>query len=354
MRGRLIGAPDSSPALGPPRSRVAPGPARSSVPAVLLEGDAPAGWSPPVPEPGWSPASPGPRWSAALRWSPANTGPRSVALPSLGHVVQAPVVVEVAQLRAAQELRLLARREADQVLLHRLRLALEVLGEPLEDLGDGQLLRGRVDAVARAVVDEGAHLLVKLGLELLGGEGLVAQRGAAHRGAVDGRVQARVLELTAQDLVLDVVQRQVLVLAVRAVRPHRDEALVEDRVEPERPVELADALQRVMIDHPLDAEGVVGVDPEGEALRLAPAAELGRRHRDQAGEVGVEAGAVLLQLGVVEAAVANAGAQDLAPGRMRVVERAGRGLREGARPQRGRAGEEQREGEGDGPSERTH
>jgi len=148
-------------------------------------------------------------------------------------------------------------------------VAFEVGLEPVEDLGDFEALLVGVEAVQLRVGEPGADLLVELLVEGGGGEGLGAQRGAALGGAVDGGVDARVLETLAQDLVLDVVQAELVVLAVGVQAGQVDELAIPDAVQ-ER-ADVADAVQRVVVDDQPDRVGVVGVGPEGEALVAGPA-----------------------------------------------------------------------------------
>src|SRR5712692_5123724 len=178
-------------------------------------------------------------------------------------VVQAPVVDVVDDLVVGdppQGEPGVLRHEAEHaatVLLGAAGLAREVLGVYLEDARD--------EDAARVVVDAQVPLP---GQELLGGGaqrlaqalsfvGRRPHRRAAVRAAVDGEVDARLGELPAQDLVLDVVQaeraaaRDVLAALEElagARLPHRgDRILGEDGVQGER---------------------VVGVEPVGEAVLL--------------------------------------------------------------------------------------
>src|SRR6185369_8650513 len=95
------------------------------------------------------------------------------------------------------------------------------------------------------------------------------ERRTADRRAVDREVNARLLELAPQDLVLDVVERY---LAAGRPPAHR------------RPdaVDLPDAISRlecqpgssnrVVIDDRAERERVVGVDPERQPLLARPRA----------------------------------------------------------------------------------
>src|SRR5882724_6334879 len=147
----------------------------------------------------------------------ASTGrPRIVALRrSLGGVVQLPAVVVVFKLHVAaiaagrRELLGLVRR---QVLAEECNFAagplVEVLAEPVEDLGDvgDQPVAVLLQAYPMGAGEELAGLVVQLLVELGAGIGLGADRRAALGGAVDREVDARVVESGPDAVVLDVVQ----------------------------------------------------------------------------------------------------------------------------------------------------
>ncbi len=84
----------------------------------------------------------------------------------------------------------------------------EVAGIPRENLREACSLGGGVELVARAVAEEELRLIVELGLESGCFVGRGAEDGAGAGGADEGKVGAGVLELDADGLMLDLVERQ--------------------------------------------------------------------------------------------------------------------------------------------------
>ena len=82
----------------------------------------------------------------------------------------------------------------------------EVLLEPIENGGEVEGVVLRVEAVAGGIGEEGAGLFFELGIELSCLEGFVEKVGAADGRAVDGEMDARVVEGGAQQVVFDVVE----------------------------------------------------------------------------------------------------------------------------------------------------
>src|SRR5215470_647811 len=172
--------------------------------------------------------------------------------------------------------------------------ALPVLAEPVEDLRNFQRAPRGVEAVARAVGEEPARLVLELRVEPLGHVRLLAQHRTTDGGTVDGEVHARLVVRTraAEGVVLDAIER-------RLASEQREEAVLEGVAEdlaevPDRP-DIRIARQDL-----LDREGVVGVDQERDLLRLGPAVELGLADPRQAVEVGLELRALLRELRVAD------------------------------------------------------
>ena len=123
-------------------------------------------------------------------------------------------------------------------------------------------------------------------IELIGGIGPVAELGAGHGSAVDGKVDAGFVKFRADDAVLDVVE-------VVSGLFNLDEFDIPDRIDKGDAVfDILDAGYRVMIYDQFDGECIIGVDPVGELLIPAPVFVVGVAAFQQV-EVSVEAAAVL-------------------------------------------------------------
>ena len=205
----------------------------------------------------------------------------------------------------------------------------EVLGVPVEDSRDFESAGRRVPTVAAAVGQEAGDLLVQLRLQPGRRVRFLAQHRAAHRGAVEREVDARVVVAAAraQLAVLDVVERQ------RGAQQRHEAALpgaLQERAQ------LADGGQpRVARQHQLDRERVVGVDQERLALCRREGVEGGGADGRQRGEIGPQRGpvgrhgAIAQPRGATAVEQQHMAAQQRGPGCMRMVER-----RVGARPAR--------------------
>jgi hypothetical protein len=111
--------------------------------------------------------------------------------------------------------------------------------------------------------------LVELRLERLGAVRLRRERRTADRRAVDREVNARLLELAPQDLVLDVVERH---LAAGRPPAHRRPHAVDLPDAVARLERQPRCANRIVIDDRAERERVVGVDPEREPLLARPRA----------------------------------------------------------------------------------
>src|SRR5438477_822632 len=252
-------------------------------------------------------------------------------------VVQRPVVIEEADLRRLRAHRLAiggAVREEVGVLgerrFHRgisLVALLEILAVPVEDLRDLEPLGLRIVAVAGAVREEAPQAVLELRVELVGGEGFVAQHRAADRGAHHRDVHARIVvdAVLAQRLVLDEIE-------VRRLAEEREELVLPRGRRVEEAAEVADRLDvGVARENLLDRERVVGVDEEGLLLGLRPRVEFGLRHLLVFVEHGLEPRVVAAQARVVDARrvavldVLHVLLEQRVPRRVGVVEGEGRG-----------------------------
>ena len=159
---------------------------------------------------------------------------------------------------------------------------------------------GEVGRVGHEVGDP----LVELPVDRFALVGLRDQRRAAAGGAVHGEVDARVAH-GADDLVLDLVLRakrpghravgsreHVLDLPHRVLRPSRSPV-------PKAP-EAAGGRNGVVLDHPLQHAGVVGVDPERQPLPSRCGLQRRRLRGRQQLEVGGQPGRALVALGQPE------------------------------------------------------
>ncbi len=181
------------------------------------------------------------------------------------------------------------------------------------------MLLGEV-TVLRPVPEEAAAG----GLQGLGqagtGPGLGAQFGAASRSTIEGEMDSRVREQRPQNAVLDVVEGESAGIAATRIEVRQgNEAPLEDRFA-QRPSphrdDFPDAFQRQMVEHQRDRPGVVGVDPESEAVLPGPGREGRGRCRRQVLQVCVESRALGSQTVIVDATALDVGAEQLAPGAM--------------------------------------
>src|SRR5262245_47661904 len=173
------------------------------------------------------------------------------------HVVQRPVVAEESDARRSflREGRGIRRSEPDDhaahgaLFLHRAtgcerRETLhEVLAVPIEDARDAQ--RVAVDAQSFRAREIAPRRLVELRVERLGAVRLRRKRRTADRRTVDCEVNARLLELAPQDLVLDVVERH---LAAGRPPAHRRPDAVDLADAVSRPERQPGSSNRVVID----------------------------------------------------------------------------------------------------------
>src|SRR5882672_10867589 len=156
--------------------------------------------------------------------------------------------------------------------LHAAGVAREVVLEPVEDLRDDDLGGLLVEAIALGIGEPARDERVELFVESFRDERLGEDRRTAARSAVERGVDTGVLELRAEDPVLDVVQRELAVTGLREEATERDELLIPDSGLAVG--EVLDARHRIRVDDAPDRVGVVGVDPVGELLLAFPAREL--------------------------------------------------------------------------------
>ena len=129
-----------------------------------------------------------------------------------GRVVQAPVVDVVDHLVVGQilvrhvEMLRDKAQHTETVVLRRPLRAGEILRVHLEEARDMDAARRVVDATVAFVGEELARCRTQRAPQSVAGVRRRTQRGTAVRAAVDGEVDARLGELAAQDLVLDVVE----------------------------------------------------------------------------------------------------------------------------------------------------
>jgi hypothetical protein len=179
--------------------------------------------------------------------------------------------------------------------------------EPLEDRGQSDFGPPRTltgngfepEALVRTR-EEPASREVELLVESIRRVRRRSQIRAGERRADDREVNAGLVELLAQDLVLDIVERI---------------ALSPDGPAPELPAprNVANALKvRVPGENELDRVGVVRVDPEGDLAALRECRRVRAREREQ---VAIQVGLVRLKARVVDATLGHEGReQPVEPG----------------------------------------
>src|SRR4051812_39890229 len=168
---------------------------------------------------------------------------------------------------------------------------------PAQDRRDQDLVREAVGAIEVPVIDELDLDLGELFLETLRRVSLAAQAAAADGAAAEREEQPRILE-PGQDRLLDLVERQ------------RASGSTE-RGPIEGAGDLFDgALQRIVVDHRLQHERVVGVHPERFLLPWRPSL-VGRGGHVERGDVAIETAALRFQRSVVDEAVTHVDVEDL-------------------------------------------
>lgn len=161
-----------------------------------------------------------------------------------------------------------------------------VFPEPHKDLRDPHGSVGPVDLQPHAAGQPALALILQLLVELCTRERFATQRRTAHGGADEGGVDAGLVVLAAQNLVLDPVKGELL--------PHQRVA-----VELPHAGDVLDAgPDRIVLNDRAQGEGVVGVDQQGDLIGLRPGGEALRRQRGQVLEVAIQLGRIALQ-GVV-------------------------------------------------------
>ena len=120
------------------------------------------------------------------------------------------------------------------------------------------------------MIDIGACGGVQRGPEARAAPGPQRQVGAAERGAVDRIVDARIGPALAQDLMFDVVQRQ-----VDAADP--GDGLLPRPRDQQGGADVADRPHRPGVDHHADGQGIVEIGPIGELLGPGQAQRVQRR-----------------------------------------------------------------------------
>src|SRR3982750_868291 len=168
---------------------------------------------------------------------------------------------------------------------------------PAQDRRDEDLVREAVGSIEVPVGDELDLDLGELFLETLRGVGLAAQAAAADGAAAEREEQPRILE-PGQDRLLDLVER------------HRASGRTEG-VAIEGTGDLLDGgLQRIVVDHRLQHERVVGVHPEGDLLPVRPPLVSRRRHVERR-DVAIETAALAFERAIVDEAVTHVDIEDL-------------------------------------------
>ena len=206
--------------------------------------------------------------------------------------IQRPVVVEVIRLCAGIDLNFTV---AVDVVRNALRMALEISAVPFHQFR--HFRRVGADVIAHLAVEKVDGLVFELGFEGGGFKGFVAKLGAAHRGAHEGKVDTRLVEFLADDGVFDVVE--VVGLAFDFYKFNVPGGV--DAVN--AAAEVFDRFHRIIADDEADGEGVVRVNPIGEALVGVPVF-LVRVVTFQDGEVFVKRRAVGDEALVIHHAVA--------------------------------------------------
>lgn len=138
----------------------------------------------------------------------------------------------------------------------------EVGAEPIKNRRQKKLLWR--DFVFRFVQQEVLRLLFQLKLQVPGDEGLVPQFRAAFRSTIDGKMNAWLIELLAQNFMFDGVQIEID--AAKLEKFDVPGRIDEWHVSPQ----IFDALHRVIVEDELNGEGVVGIYPVGQLLPFAP------------------------------------------------------------------------------------
>jgi hypothetical protein len=145
---------------------------------------------------------------------------------------------------------------------------------------------------------EEASTLLQLRVEGVTVERPTGERGAGHRGAVDGEVDSRIAEEGAQQVVLDLVQRQLVAgHTVAHGGPHA--------------VDLPDRGDPGMPQNRSDGQGVVGVDQKGLEMGWA---EVGGVRRGHFGQIGIQLADMVLEVRVVDETVPRALGEQSIPG----------------------------------------
>lgn len=239
--------------------------------------------------------------------------PPNFAGQSFFLLVQGPVVVEKFDFVAGVEKEVavgFAHVPADEIEDSALRVGFasevvrcaigldEVLTEPLEDGGEIDSGLAAVDAKAVRTAQEGAGLIVELLIEIFSGVRLVAERRAAHGCTNQRDVNAGLTEFGAQRAVLDFVQGHFAACDDKAelvpdAGDLTDAVLgINDRADERR-------FNGVVANDRFQRESVVGVDPEGDLLLIAPGVELAGLDEGQGGGECVEITAVGLQAAII-------------------------------------------------------
>jgi hypothetical protein len=113
------------------------------------------------------------------------------------------------------------------------------------------------------MVDVAARGGVEVGVQRLGAPGAGLEVGATDRGAIDRIMDARFVKLAPQDGVFDLIERQAPAFHRDALRPPgaKQAARIERAA-----ADVADGVDRVVLQDDLQRHGVVEIDPIGELL----------------------------------------------------------------------------------------